>query len=77
MNNKGAAQTAQAGLSLCCSQTSKDMLSNIEARMIPIVCLHLNWIGLHAFLKKDIMGIFYNSAILSYVYIPILFAIIF
>ena len=45
--------------------------------MIPIVCLHLNWIGLHAFLEKDIMGIFYNAVILAYAYFPMLFAIIF
>ena len=56
LNNKGADQCAdvQADLHLCCSQTPKDRYSSFEARMIPIVSLHLNWIGLHAFLEKDV-----------------------
>ena len=32
-NNKGADQTAQAGLHQCCSQTSEDMFSRVKAHI--------------------------------------------
>ena len=34
VNNKGADQTVQAGLHLCCSQSPEDVFSGIEAHMI-------------------------------------------